>query len=83
MIKLKLHSFLSFEYCTYRCLLLTEGQPESIVQDIENMVRSYIAKVIQKSFSLNFKIKLILIMIIHYSYALNVQVFVEKSYALA
>lgn len=34
-------------------MYIIEGQPESIVQDIENMVRSYIEKVI---FSLDLKI---------------------------
>lgn len=28
------------------CLFFTDGQPESIVMDIENMVRSYIEKVL-------------------------------------
>lgn len=28
------------------CLCVIDGQPESIVQDIENMVRSFIEKVI-------------------------------------
>lgn len=39
-------------------LIFAEGQPESIVQDIEIMVRSYVEKVIRKlqnrvSFTLN------------------------------
>ena len=31
---------------------LVEGQPDSIVQDIENMVRSYVEKVSLKKFHL-------------------------------
>lgn len=31
------------------CLLITEGQPESIVQEIETMVRSYVEKVIRNT----------------------------------
>ena len=29
-----------------KCRLFSEGQPESIVQDIENMVQSYVEKVL-------------------------------------
>lgn len=32
-------------------LLHAEGQPDSIVEEIENMVRSYVEKVLIKSFS--------------------------------
>lgn len=37
-----------------KILFFAEGQPESIVEDIENMVRSYIEKVIMP-FVLSFK----------------------------
>lgn len=35
-----------------KILFFAEGQPETIVEDIENMVRSYVEKVIMHFFSL-------------------------------
>lgn len=34
--------------------MAAEGQPESIVQDIETMVRTYVEKVIEESLAVNF-----------------------------
>lgn len=33
------------QLCNHVILTFVEGQPESIVEDIENMVRSYVEKV--------------------------------------
>lgn len=52
-LKLWFWCYIFFIYWISNCkyFLLTEGQPESIVQDIENMVRSFIEKVMQSFFS--------------------------------
>lgn len=44
IIFLNFISLLKF-YVSKSALSFTEGQPESIVEDIENMVRSYVEKV--------------------------------------